>query len=83
VPVLREQAPESRFVFVASGMRTPDFACRACRALLYWCRGGAGLSVLLGNSPTVDLMGLSVGHLYFFLEDVLPEVRDGIESRWP
>jgi len=33
-----------------------------------------GLSVLLGNSPTIDLMGISVGHLYFFLEDILPEV---------
>ena len=33
-----------------------------------------GLSVLLGNSPTIDLMGISVGHLYFYLEDVLPEV---------
>lgn len=29
---------------------------------------------MLGNSPTIDLMGISVGHLYFYLEDVLPEI---------
>jgi Derlin-2/3 len=33
-----------------------------------------GLSLLFGNSPVIDLMGISVGHIYFFLEDVLPEV---------
>ena len=35
-------------------------------------------SVLLGNSPpSVDLMGIGVGHLYFFLDDVLPHTRGG------
>ena len=33
-----------------------------------------GLSLLLGNSPIIDLMGMTVGHLYFYLEDVLPEI---------
>ncbi len=30
------------------------------------------LSVLLGNSPLFDLIGIGVGHLYYFLVDVLP-----------
>jgi len=34
-------------------------------------------SVLLGNSPSIDLMGIAVGHLYFFLDDVLPHTRGG------
>ena len=29
-------------------------------------------SVMLGNSPTIDLMGIVVGHIYYFLEDVYP-----------
>lgn len=29
---------------------------------------------MLGNSPIIDLMGITVGHLYFYLEDVLPEI---------
>ena len=36
-----------------------------------------GFSVLLGNSPSVDLMGIAVGHLYFFLDDVFPYTRGG------
>ena len=36
-----------------------------------------GFSVLLGNSPSVDLMGIVVGHLYFFLDDVYPYTRAG------
>jgi Derlin-2/3 len=36
-----------------------------------------GFSVLLGNSPSVDLMGIAVGHLYFFLDDVYPHTRAG------
>lgn len=36
-----------------------------------------GFSVLLGNSPSVDLMGIAVGHLYFFLDDVYPYTRAG------
>jgi len=36
-----------------------------------------GFSVLLGNSPTIDLMGIVVGHTYFFLEDVYPYTPAG------
>lgn len=31
-------------------------------------------SVLLGNSPVVDLMGIGVGHIYYFLQDVFPRM---------
>ena len=34
-------------------------------------------SVLLGNSPSIDLIGIVVGHLYFFLDDVYPHTRAG------
>ena len=40
-----------------------------------------GFSTLLGNSPSVDLMGIAVGHLYFFLDDVLPHTRGGYGCR--
>lgn len=30
-----------------------------------------------GNSPAVDLMGIAVGHVYYFLEDVYPHTRGG------
>ena len=33
--------------------------------------------MLLGNSPAVDLVGIAVGHLYFFLDDVFPYTRAG------
>jgi len=36
-----------------------------------------GFSVMLGNSPSVDLMGIGVGHIYFFLEDVFPHTPAG------
>ncbi|OWR43807.1 derlin-2 [Danaus plexippus] len=36
-----------------------------------------GFSVLLGNSISVDLVGMAIGHIYFFLEDVLPRQRGG------
>jgi len=29
-----------------------------------------GFSILLGHSPTIDLMGIAVGHVYFYIEDV-------------
>lgn len=32
------------------------------------------ISVLLGNSPVMDLMGIGVGHAYYFLHDVVPRV---------
>lgn len=31
-----------------------------------------GFSLLLGNSVIVDLLGIAVGHIYYFLEDVFP-----------
>ena len=34
-------------------------------------------SVLLHNNPVVDLMGIGAGHLYFFLEDVYPQLEGG------
>ncbi|XP_055296675.1 derlin-2 [Sitodiplosis mosellana] len=36
-----------------------------------------GFSVILGNTIWVDLMGIVVGHAYFFLEDVFPKQRGG------
>ncbi|XP_034397610.1 derlin-2-like [Cyclopterus lumpus] len=37
----------------------------------------AGFSLLLGNSVAVDLLGISVGHMYYFLEDVFPNQPGG------
>lgn len=34
-------------------------------------------SLLLGNSVIVDLMGIAVGHVYYFLEDILPHQAGG------
>ncbi|TRZ02221.1 hypothetical protein DNTS_030444 [Danionella cerebrum] len=31
-----------------------------------------GFSLLLGNSIVIDLLGIGVGHIYYFLEDVFP-----------
>ncbi|KAG8523083.1 Derlin-3 [Galemys pyrenaicus] len=36
-----------------------------------------GFSLLLGNSILVDLLGISVGHIYYFLEDVFPNQPGG------
>lgn len=36
-----------------------------------------GFSVLVGNSPVFDLMGIAVGHIYYFLQDVLPATTSG------
>lgn len=36
-------------------------------------------SVLLGNTVIVDLLGMGVGHLYFFLEDVFPSQEGGFQ----
>ena len=35
-------------------------------------------SVLIGNSPVMDLLGIAAGHLYFFLQDVLPETSGAL-----
>nr|ABM55620.1 putative Der1-like domain family, member 2 [Maconellicoccus hirsutus] len=34
-------------------------------------------SVLLGNTVIVDFLGMGVGHLYFYLEDVFPNLQGG------
>ncbi|MBN3291091.1 DERL2 protein, partial [Polypterus senegalus] len=39
-----------------------------------------GFSLLLGNSIIVDFLGIAVGHIYYFLEDVFPAQPGG--SRW-
>ena len=31
-----------------------------------------GFSLLLGHDVSSDLLGIAVGHLYYFLEDVFP-----------
>uniref|UniRef100_A0A224XIT1 Derlin n=1 Tax=Panstrongylus lignarius TaxID=156445 RepID=A0A224XIT1_9HEMI len=36
-----------------------------------------GFSVLLGNTVWVDLIGMAVGHTYYFIEDVFPTQRGG------
>ncbi|ESN98702.1 hypothetical protein HELRODRAFT_162155 [Helobdella robusta] len=36
-----------------------------------------GFSLLLGNSIAVDVIGIVVGHIYFFLEDVFPNQPGG------
>lgn len=36
-----------------------------------------GFSVLLGNPIWVDLMGMIVGHCYYFMEDVFPNQPGG------
>lgn len=36
-----------------------------------------GFSVLLGNAISVDLVGMAIGHIYFFMEDVLPRQSGG------
>lgn len=36
-----------------------------------------GFSLLLHNNPVVDLMGIGAGHIYFFLEDVYPQLENG------
>ncbi|XP_038955014.1 derlin-3 isoform X4 [Rattus norvegicus] len=36
-----------------------------------------GFSLLLGNSVITDLLGIIVGHIYYFLEDVFPNQPGG------
>ncbi|GFO32798.1 derlin [Plakobranchus ocellatus] len=38
-----------------------------------------GFSLLIGNSVIIDLMGIAIGHMYFFLEDVFPQQRGGFK----
>ena len=35
-----------------------------------------GFSVLLGNGVTMDLIGIGVGHFYFFLEYIYPVIAE-------
>uniref|UniRef100_UPI00358ED18B derlin-2-like n=2 Tax=Myxine glutinosa TaxID=7769 RepID=UPI00358ED18B len=35
-------------------------------------------SLLLGNSVIIDLLGIAVGHVYYFLEDVFPRQLGGV-----
>lgn len=39
-----------------------------------------GFSLVLGNSVTVDLIGITVGHAYYFLEDVFPQTHGGFRT---
>lgn len=36
-------------------------------------------SLLLGNSVIVDILGITVGHIYYFLEDVFPNKPGGFQ----
>ncbi|CAB4009477.1 derlin-2 isoform X2 [Paramuricea clavata] len=38
-----------------------------------------GFSLMLGNAVVVDLMGIAVGHVYYFLEDVFPGQHGGFK----
>ena len=48
-----------------------------------------GFSLLLGNSISVDLLGMAAGHVYYFLEDVFPNQPNGAKLvhycalKWP
>jgi len=42
-----------------------------------------GVSVLIGNSLTTDLLGIAVGHLYYFLSEVVPRVYGWTIIRTP
>eukprot|EP00803_Ostreobium_quekettii_P011107 evm.model.scf_344.4 EVM.evm.TU.scf_344.4 scf_344:45187-52607(-) len=33
-----------------------------------------GFSVMIGSSPVVDILGMIAGHVYYFLEDVYPQM---------
>ena len=41
-----------------------------------------GFSLLLGNSVQIDLIGITVGHMYYFLEDVFPNQPGGFRKYW-
>ena len=41
------------------------------------------LSLMLGGSPTIDLMGILVGHLYYSFREVLPKyLTTSHETTW-
>ena len=33
-----------------------------------------GFGLMLGQSPVFDLLGILIGHIYYYLEDVLPQL---------
>ena len=35
-----------------------------------------GFAVLVGNSPVMDIIGILIGHIYYFLEFVYPVVAE-------
>jgi hypothetical protein len=41
-----------------------------------------GFSLLLGNDVTSDLLGIAVGHGYYFLADVYPSLAAARGWRW-
>ncbi|GCC34514.1 hypothetical protein chiPu_0012988, partial [Chiloscyllium punctatum] len=51
-------------------------ACSSWAPFLPWVL--MGFSLLLGNSVIVDLLGIAVGHIYYFLEDVFPNQPGGV-----
>ncbi|KAL9643417.1 hypothetical protein ABK040_010032 [Willaertia magna] len=38
-----------------------------------------GIGLLMGMSPVVDIVGIFVGHVYFFLKDVIPGEFQGVD----
>ena len=40
-------------------------------------------SLLVGNSPLLDCVGIAVGHVYYFLMDVVPRVYGKVFLRTP
>jgi len=46
--------------------------CGAAAPWLPWVL--LAFSVLLGASPVVDLLGIFVGHVYYYLEDIVPRM---------
>lgn len=47
----------------------------------YWPWINVLFAMLMGASPKPDLLGIAVGHVYYFLEDVYPRMSSG-NRRW-
>ncbi|XP_045391047.1 derlin-3 isoform X4 [Lemur catta] len=63
------------FMFLFGGVLMTVSFPRALAPFLPWAL--MGFSLLLGNSILVDLLGIAVGHTYYFLEDVFPKQPGG------
>jgi Derlin-2/3 len=37
--------------------------------------------IIFGSSPKFDLCGIAAGHMYFFIEDVIPKLPETEELR--